>query len=90
MELGLHVANFTWPGGAPALAVQRGWLLAKIVTTLDFLSNGRALAWASARYGTAAARCARFAEAHGWVPGEETITPLEVLGERVVPEASPF
>jgi hypothetical protein len=29
-----------------------------------------------------------FAEAHGWAPGVETITPLEVLGERVVPEAS--
>jgi F420-dependent oxidoreductase-like protein len=31
-----------------------------------------------------------FSEAHGWVPGVEAITPLEVLGERVVPEAAKF
>ena len=31
-----------------------------------------------------------FTEAHGWVPGVETLTPLEVLGERVVPEAAKF
>ena len=27
-------------------------------------------------------------EAHGWVPAVETITPLEVLGEKVIPEAA--
>ena len=31
-----------------------------------------------------------FTEAHGWVPGVEAITPLEVLGERVIPEAAKF
>ena len=31
-----------------------------------------------------------FTEAHGWVPGVEEITPLEILGERVVPEAAKF
>jgi alkanesulfonate monooxygenase len=31
-----------------------------------------------------------FTEAHGWVPGVEAITPLEILGERVVPEAAKF
>jgi alkanesulfonate monooxygenase len=31
-----------------------------------------------------------FTEAHGWVPGVEAITPLEVVGERVVPEAARF
>jgi hypothetical protein len=31
-----------------------------------------------------------FTEAHGWVPGVETITPLEVLGECVVPKAARF
>jgi alkanesulfonate monooxygenase len=31
-----------------------------------------------------------FTEAHGWVPGVEAITPLEILGERVVPEAARF
>ena len=29
-------------------------------------------------------------EAHGWVPAVETITPLEVLGEKVIPEAAKF
>ncbi len=27
-------------------------------------------------------------EAHGWVPAVETITPLEILGEKVIPEAA--
>jgi F420-dependent oxidoreductase-like protein len=31
-----------------------------------------------------------FTEAHGWVPGVEAIRPLEILGERVVPEAATF
>ena len=31
-----------------------------------------------------------FTEAHGWVPGVEAIRPLEILGERVVPEAAKF
>ena len=31
-----------------------------------------------------------FTEAHGWVPGVEAITPLEILGEKVVPEAAKF
>jgi alkanesulfonate monooxygenase len=31
-----------------------------------------------------------FTEAHGWVPGVQAITPLEVLGERVIPEAAKF
>jgi F420-dependent oxidoreductase-like protein len=31
-----------------------------------------------------------FTEAHGWVPGVEAITPLEILAERVVPEAAKF
>ena len=31
-----------------------------------------------------------FTEAHGWVPGVEAITPLEVLGEQVIPEAAKF
>ena len=31
-----------------------------------------------------------FTEAHVWVPGVEAITPLEVLGERVIPEAAKF
>ena len=29
-------------------------------------------------------------EAHGWVPAVQAITPLEVLGERVIPEAAKF
>jgi len=31
-----------------------------------------------------------FTEAHGWVPAVETITPLEILGDRVIPEAAKF
>ena len=31
MELGLHIANFTWPGGAPQLAPT----LARIATTTE-------------------------------------------------------
>ena len=31
-----------------------------------------------------------FTEAHGWVPGVEAITPLEIIGEKVVPEAAKF
>ena len=31
-----------------------------------------------------------FTEAHGWVPAVETITPLEILGDRVIPEAARF
>ncbi len=31
-----------------------------------------------------------FTEAHGWVPGVESLTPLEIIGERVVPEAAKF
>jgi F420-dependent oxidoreductase-like protein len=31
-----------------------------------------------------------FTEAHGWVPDVEAIVPLEILGERVIPEAARF
>jgi alkanesulfonate monooxygenase len=71
MQLGLHVPDFTWPGGPEQLGRD-----GENVDSL--LEQMRALA------------ALGISHVHGRLPQVSTITPLELLGERVIPVAARF